>query len=115
MYKGKLDKAKNVLERKFGGIEGYDVETELAVLVGTVEKQKQYNAEMKLTGRFAIFKGLHLKRFLIASWPKVGRLSDLMPRSVNKWTQSDSPGVTAVCRSVGVLLVLGLLFQTRWQ
>ena len=72
MSKGKTEQARKILERKFKGVPGYDTDNELSIIVNTIEMQKSYNKQAGITGRLAIFKGLHLKRFLIASWPKVG-------------------------------------------
>lgn len=67
----KVDLARKILTFTYKGVDGYNVDRELAILVHTVEVQKQHDAAAKMLGPFAVFKGLNLKRFLIGSWPKV--------------------------------------------
>ncbi|WVW83082.1 hypothetical protein I302_105100 [Kwoniella bestiolae CBS 10118] len=69
--KGKLDKARNVLVKKFQNIPEYDIDGELAIIAATIERQRQWDREAAAEGSWAIFKGLNGKRFLIGSWPKV--------------------------------------------
>ncbi|WWC60692.1 uncharacterized protein I303_103268 [Kwoniella dejecticola CBS 10117] len=69
--KGKFDKARAVLEKKFSGIPDYDIDGELAIIAATIEKQREWDREAAAEGTLAIFKGLNGKRFLIGSWPKV--------------------------------------------
>ncbi|WWC71187.1 uncharacterized protein I206_105140 [Kwoniella pini CBS 10737] len=69
--KGKFDKARVVLEKKFSGIPNYDIDSELAIIAATIEKQREWDREAAAEGTWAIFKGLNGKRFLIGSWPKV--------------------------------------------
>lgn len=68
---GKMDLARKILASSYKGVEGYEIERELNILAYTVEVQRQHDAEAKLLGPFAIFKGLNGKRFLIGAWPKV--------------------------------------------
>ena len=69
--KGKLDQARKVMNWKFKHVQGYDIERELGIIAATIEKQRVWERQANAGGPFAIFKGLNLKRFLIASWPKV--------------------------------------------
>ncbi|WWD10134.1 hypothetical protein V865_008268 [Kwoniella europaea PYCC6329] len=69
--KGKLDKARNVLVKKFQNVPEYDIDGELAIIAATIERQRQWDMESAAEGPWAIFKGLNGKRFLIGSWPKV--------------------------------------------
>jgi len=69
--KDKFDQARKVLDFKFKGVPGYDVDRELGIIAATIEKQRQWDREAKAEGPFAMFKGLNGKRFLIGSWPKV--------------------------------------------
>ena len=71
--KGKMDKARRVLERNFKDVEGYAVERELGIIAATIEMQQEFDRQAKSEGPFAMFKGLNGKRFLIGSWPKVCR------------------------------------------
>jgi hypothetical protein len=70
-----MEQAKKVLSNKSKTIPGYDVEVELGIISATIERQREFSREQKLNGKFAIFKGLNGKRFLIGSWPKVWRTS----------------------------------------
>jgi len=99
--KGKTDRARKILERKFKSVPNYDIDNELSIIVNTIEMQKAYNVSAGISGRLAIFKGLHLKRFLIASWPKVSNMPEL----------SLIQGSATICRSVRFQLLLRLLFQ----
>jgi MFS family permease len=69
--KGKVDQCRKVLEWKFRGVPGADVDRELMVMQETIAEERRMNEVYKAQGLFAIFKGLNLKRFLIGSWPKV--------------------------------------------
>jgi hypothetical protein len=69
--KGKVDKARKVLESKYKNVKGYNIDGELAIIAATIEQQRAMAAAGKAEGPFAIFKGLNGKRFLIGSWPKV--------------------------------------------
>ncbi|OCF31052.1 hypothetical protein I317_06846 [Kwoniella heveanensis CBS 569] len=69
--KGKLDKARSTLEKKFAHIPGYDINRELGIIEATIEQQREWDRETKAHGPLAILKGLNGKRFLIGSWPKV--------------------------------------------
>lgn len=71
MSKGKKDQCRKVLEWKFKGIAGADVDKELLIMEQTIAEEQRWNEIYKSQGMFAIFKGLNLKRFLIGSWPKV--------------------------------------------
>jgi len=71
MRKGKIEKAKSVLERKFGDVPGFDVERELGIIAATIEVQQEFDRQAKAEGPLGIFKGLNGKRFIIGSWPKV--------------------------------------------
>ncbi|KUJ10532.1 general substrate transporter, partial [Mollisia scopiformis] len=69
--KGKLDKAKKILLRFNGHIEGYNVQENIDVMTATIDMER-YTAELnKEEGQWAIFEGRNLIRFIIASWPKV--------------------------------------------
>lgn len=68
---GQTDKARKLLQRLKGGIPGYDVDTELAVLQNTIDEQRhRANVVGKMPLRM-IFQGLNLKRLVIALWPKL--------------------------------------------
>lgn len=69
--KGRIDKARQILQKKNGSVVGYDLEAELGIIVQTIELQKQEALASKAIGPLAIFKGLNGKRFLIGSYPKV--------------------------------------------
>lgn len=68
---GKYDKARNLLLRLKGAVPGYDVDTEIAVLQNTIDQQRaRANFGGKIPTR-EIFRGLNLKRLIIALWPKL--------------------------------------------
>lgn len=69
--KGRLEKAEKVLLRHNGHIEHYDVNTELGIMVATVEEERRLAIENKNMGLFSVLRGQHGWRLLIASWPKV--------------------------------------------
>ena len=68
-----MDKARKILEFKFASVAGYDIERELGIIHATIERQREWDRQVKASGPLAIFKGLNGKRFLIGSWPKVSR------------------------------------------
>lgn len=67
--KGRHDKAKEVLLRLNGGIEGYDVEHEYAVIVNEIEDGNALTGAASQYNVFTIFKGTNLRRTLIAFTP----------------------------------------------
>ncbi|WWD20939.1 hypothetical protein CI109_105417 [Kwoniella shandongensis] len=71
MSKGRVEKARKVLQFKYGSVPGYDMERELGIIAATIEHQKRWDILAKAEGPFAMLKGLNGKRFLIGSWPKV--------------------------------------------
>jgi SP family general alpha glucoside:H+ symporter-like MFS transporter len=71
MSKGRVDKARAVIQNKYKYVKGYNVDGELAIIAATIEQQRAMAAAGKAEGPLAIFKGLNGKRFLIGSWPKV--------------------------------------------
>jgi len=68
--KGKLDQARKVLAMKNGKVPGYDVDAEVGIMVATIERQREWDAEAAAEGPFAMLQGLNLKRFFIGAWPK---------------------------------------------
>ncbi|KAH8768515.1 general substrate transporter [Hyaloscypha finlandica] len=69
--KGKLDKARKVLQLCNGGVEGYDIEEQIEVMTSTVRIERQTAEINKEVGSWAIFQGRNLLRFIIAGWPKI--------------------------------------------
>lgn len=69
--KGKIDQARKILLFKNHSVPDYDIESELNVIILTIEQQRQWDHAARAEGPFAILKGLNLKRFLIGCWPKV--------------------------------------------
>lgn len=71
MQKEKVDQARKSLTRLKGGVEGYNVEVDLAVMRNTIDEQR---ARAQQTGPIPlkmIFRGLNGKRLIIALWPKL--------------------------------------------
>jgi SP family general alpha glucoside:H+ symporter-like MFS transporter len=68
---GKVDLARRILTSSYKGVDKFDVDKELNIMLYTVEVQKQHDSDANLLGPFAIFKGLNGKRFLIGAWPKI--------------------------------------------
>lgn len=69
--RGKLEKASKVLHLFNGGVEGYDIEEQIGVMVATVRIERQIAEQNKELGRWAVFQGRNLLRFIIAGWPKI--------------------------------------------
>ncbi|WOO86296.1 Hexose transporter 2 [Vanrija pseudolonga] len=69
--KGKVERARAMLEKNFKGVAGYDVDAEVSIIAATIKVQHQWDVAAKAEGPFAMLQGLNLKRFLIGSWPKV--------------------------------------------
>ena len=68
---GQTGKARALLQKLKGDIPGYSVDIELAVLQNTVEEQRhRANVVGKMPLKM-IFRGLNLKRLIIALWPKL--------------------------------------------
>jgi len=68
---GQQDKARKVLQDKYGQVEGYDIQHELDIINAVIEQQLEWERHAKAQGPFAIFQGLNGKRFLIGCYPKV--------------------------------------------
>jgi SP family general alpha glucoside:H+ symporter-like MFS transporter len=68
---GKVDLARRILTSSYKGVDKFDVDKELNIMLYTVEVQKQHDSDANLLGPLAIFKGLNGKRFLIGAWPKI--------------------------------------------
>lgn len=64
-----LGKAEKVLAKTHKGVPGYDVKSELSIIVATVERERQLAAENTNQYR-EIFRGVNLWRLLICFWPK---------------------------------------------
>lgn len=60
-----------MLENKFKNVEGYNYDSEIAIMASTIETQRLMAIASKAEGPLAMLKGLNGKRFLIGSWPKV--------------------------------------------
>ncbi|PMD16021.1 general substrate transporter [Hyaloscypha hepaticicola] len=69
--KGKTEKAAKVLRLCNGGVEGYDIEEQIEVMTATVRVERMAAEINKEVGRWSIFQGRNLLRFLIAGWPKI--------------------------------------------
>jgi hypothetical protein len=67
--KGKHEQAKKVLQRVNGGVEGYDLETEYAILVQEVEDGRHLAVRSSGTSFFDLFRGTNLRRTLISFGP----------------------------------------------
>jgi len=69
--KGKLDETARVLKMCYGGVEGYDIQEQIEVMTATVMIERQTAEANSELGRWAVFQGRNLIRFLIAAWPKI--------------------------------------------
>lgn len=93
--KGKLDEATKVLRLCNGGVEGYDIEEQIVslnlephfitrlpcnsliltqiqeIMTATVMVERQVAEANKEVGRWAVFQGRNLIRFVISGWPKI--------------------------------------------
>ncbi|KIM99972.1 hypothetical protein OIDMADRAFT_166109 [Oidiodendron maius Zn] len=69
--KGKLDEATKVLRLCNGGVEGYDIEEQIEIMTATVMVERQVAEVNKEVGRWAVFQGRNLIRFVISGWPKI--------------------------------------------
>lgn len=69
--KSKVDKARKTLLRLKGGVPGYDVDDELAVMQNTIAEQRHRAGESGQIPLRRIFMGLNGKRLIIALWPKL--------------------------------------------
>ncbi|RSH84102.1 hypothetical protein EHS25_005347 [Saitozyma podzolica] len=67
--KGKHEQAKKILQRVNGGVEGYDLETEYAILVQEVEDGHRLAVRSSGTSFFDLFRGTNLRRTLISFGP----------------------------------------------
>ncbi len=65
LSKGKVQKAEAIMIKKFGNVEGFDIPAEMAIMQATIDQQREWDAQARLEGPLAIFKGLNGKRFLI--------------------------------------------------
>jgi MFS transporter, SP family, general alpha glucoside:H+ symporter len=69
--KDKIDKARKSLKFMYGGIQGYDIEEELAVMINTVHQERMVRGELRKVSQWEIFRGTNGWRLLIALWPKM--------------------------------------------
>lgn len=67
--KGKYAKGEKALKWLVGNVEGYDVSHEFKVIVAEVEESKALVAEKSSSDRRLIFRGVNLKRSIIATLP----------------------------------------------
>jgi hypothetical protein len=67
--RGKHDRAKAVLRRVNGSVEGYDVDTEYAILVAEIEDGRRLTAQMNSVSILSLFRGTNLRRTLISFGP----------------------------------------------
>ncbi|KAH8743739.1 general substrate transporter [Diaporthe sp. PMI_573] len=112
VQKNKLDEAEKVLAKTHKGVPGYDVKSELSIIVATIERERQYEAED--TNQYKqIFQGTNLWRLFICFWPKA--MQQLTGQSVTnnygtyffQLAGNNEPFtvtvILAVCQLVGVL------------
>jgi len=69
--KDKTDKARKTLLMLKGGVPGYDVDNEIAVMQNTIAEQRHRAGETGKIPMKRIFMGLNGKRLIIALWPKL--------------------------------------------
>ncbi|KAH7339191.1 general substrate transporter [Pyrenochaeta sp. MPI-SDFR-AT-0127] len=69
--KGKLDKAKKVLNKYHGDLDDHEVQEQIDVMSATVAHERLLADQNKELDTWAVFRGRNLLRFLISSWPKV--------------------------------------------
>lgn len=71
MQHDKTDAARKSLTRLKGGVEGYDVETDIAVMRNTIDEQRARAHQLGPIPVKMLFQGLNGKRLIIALWPKL--------------------------------------------
>ncbi|KAJ2904916.1 General alpha-glucoside permease [Zalerion maritima] len=71
--KGKFNEAAKVLHICNGHIEGYDVDEHIEVMSATIVTERQIAEQNKEIGKWAVFKGRNLLRFIISAWPKIAQ------------------------------------------
>jgi SP family general alpha glucoside:H+ symporter-like MFS transporter len=69
--KDKTEKARKTLLTLKGGVPGYDVDSEIAVMQNTITEQRHRAGETGKMPMKRIFMGLNGKRLIIALWPKL--------------------------------------------
>ncbi|OKL57743.1 hypothetical protein UA08_06925 [Talaromyces atroroseus] len=69
--KGKSDKAAKVLNRYNNRVRGYNVQEQINIMTATINEERRAAERNSEIGRWAIFRGRNLLRFIIAGWPKV--------------------------------------------
>jgi hypothetical protein len=67
--KGKHDRARAILTRLNGSIEGYDVDREYAILLQEIEDGERLIAAGKQMSYTALFRGTNLRRTLLSFGP----------------------------------------------
>ncbi|KAF5007945.1 hypothetical protein FDECE_5757 [Fusarium decemcellulare] len=108
VQKGMFNKAETVLARTRKGVPGYNVKSELSIIIATVERERQLATEE--TNQYKeIFKGVNLFRLLICFWPKA--MQQLTGQSV-----TNNYGTYFFCQLVGVMAtsVFSDRFGRRW-
>ncbi|UKZ82540.1 hypothetical protein TrVFT333_010329 [Trichoderma virens FT-333] len=125
VQKGMVEKAETVLAKTHKGVPGYDVKSELSIIIATVEHERQFIAEDKNQYK-QIFQGVNFWRLFICFWPKA--IQQLTGQSVTnnygtyffQLAGNNSPFtvtvILAVCQLVGVLStsLLSDGFGRRW-
>lgn len=71
MQKEREEKARKSLTRLKGGVEGYDVEMDMAIMRNTIDEQRARAHHVGKIPLKMIFMGMNGKRLLIALWPKM--------------------------------------------
>jgi MFS family permease len=66
--KGKLDQAKQALSRLNYGVEGYDIDQQLQLLIRTIDHERTIAADQRSERWYNVFKGTDGLRTLIACW-----------------------------------------------
>ncbi|KAL4746877.1 hypothetical protein BDW72DRAFT_206984 [Aspergillus terricola var. indicus] len=69
--KDRHEKASKVLRICNGRVQGYDVQEQIGIMSATIATERSIAVRDKQQGRWAVFQGRNLLRFIIAGWPKI--------------------------------------------